>query len=869
MTLLLFGVTNPTALLGKAEATIDWGLDAVAFAETSHTGVASRVIRSSFRKHGWKVLLGQAVREKFATKTGADSFRGLSKGVALASKWPCYDVVPGKVPNDVWQGGRVHMGCVHAGQLPVHVITVYLMPNAPPGSYRYQVNCSVLNWAIFLCTGLVGPVLLCGDFNSPLNRWPMVQGLLERGWTDLGLLQAEVSGDEPQPTCLGAARHTFQVANGELVRFWKFTEVRSAPDLDKHDVLVTDFDLPVRVPRVPKWVLPRSFLDGPVDKDVLNQTISSRRDASQAAVSGALAEQDIAKALKAWSMSQEEGFKAAACHCDGEARKLSKKYFGRCQVEEPKMVQLALPRCRTGRPGDYQPPYTIATTIARQLTRQTRRLQRLWHILVHRDPPLRLDVVELWNAICRATGFGKSFAKWCINQIGWFPLQFPEASAAGELYHLVKGYADEVISKAWAMKREAFAGELETSVATKGGSLPCRLMRDESQPMVTEMKTRRTLALAPQAWLPYGKTWVKVRNGSEFNLGDVFSHDDLQIQILEKVDDSIRLDRAVSRGEASRMYIEKVEVQPEIWTGHFVEAWEQYWNRDDDHGISEEMQRYVDMVPQLPGFQLEPITGEVLYDAIRGLKTASMRGCDGWSYGELKMLPLESIALLADIFCAIEGGAGWPPALTQWFLVLLRKTDDPVVTWDQIRPISVSAALYRLWARLRAKEMLKIFSSRSTGMIKPNLPTTAIWGMLSDYLDWSADSGAKPAGIVLDIVKAFNSLHRPLLGELLAKTGTPRWLWQCWHRALQQMARRVQVAGFHYQASRSRTGIPEGDPLSVCGMWTYSFLFGSVVNACVEEGPGIVCPVTYADNWEIWCAQIRPLVQLLDPLAAF
>ena len=95
-------------------------------------------------------------------------------------------------------------------------------------------------------------------------------------------------------------------------------------------------------------VLPRSFLDGPVDKDVLNQTlITSRSNESQAAVYEALAQQDVAKALKVWSNSQEEGFKAAACHCDGEARKLSKKYFGRCQVEKPKMVQLALPRCRT------------------------------------------------------------------------------------------------------------------------------------------------------------------------------------------------------------------------------------------------------------------------------------------------------------------------------------------------------------------------------------------------------------------------------------------------------------------------------------------------------------------------------------------
>ena len=75
------------------------------FRNYSHTDVASRVIRSSFRKFRWKALLGHAVRDKFATKTGAASFRGLSnKGVALASKWPCYDVVPGNVPSEVWQG---------------------------------------------------------------------------------------------------------------------------------------------------------------------------------------------------------------------------------------------------------------------------------------------------------------------------------------------------------------------------------------------------------------------------------------------------------------------------------------------------------------------------------------------------------------------------------------------------------------------------------------------------------------------------------------------------------------------------------------------------------------------------------------------
>lgn len=116
----------------------------------------------------------------------------------------------------------------------------------------------------------------------------------------MGLLQAEVTGSEPQPTCLRAARHTFQLANRALVEFWKTTYVLSAPDLDKHDVLVTDFDIPFKIPRVPKWVLPRSFLDGPVDKKVLDQTLASSQAATHAEVQAALERHDVAEALAVW-----------------------------------------------------------------------------------------------------------------------------------------------------------------------------------------------------------------------------------------------------------------------------------------------------------------------------------------------------------------------------------------------------------------------------------------------------------------------------------------------------------------------------------------------------------------------------------------
>ena len=69
-------------------------MDAVSSAETSHIVAAARSIRSSFPQLGWKAVLGPRVRDKFATRSGAASFRGLSKGVGLASCLSCYEVVP-------------------------------------------------------------------------------------------------------------------------------------------------------------------------------------------------------------------------------------------------------------------------------------------------------------------------------------------------------------------------------------------------------------------------------------------------------------------------------------------------------------------------------------------------------------------------------------------------------------------------------------------------------------------------------------------------------------------------------------------------------------------------------------------------------
>ena len=154
------------------------------------------------------------------------------------------------------------------------------------------------------------------------------------------------------------------------------------------------------------------------------------------------------------------------------------------------------------------------------------------------------------------------------------------------------------------------------------------------------------------------------------------------------------------------------------------------------------------------------MTERDLCDTVGELKAISMRGADGWSYGELKMIPAVAFTSLAAIFGWIESNRRWPTVLAQWFIILLRKSEVDTPSWSDLRPITVASSLYRLWARIRARRILATLRERGTGLVRVNLPTTTIWGFVSDFLDFHDHLGddSHPSGIVLDIVKAFNTL---------------------------------------------------------------------------------------------------------------
>eukprot|EP00438_Fugacium_kawagutii_P008453 Skav217434 [mRNA] locus=scaffold1729:263093:266058:+ [translate_table: standard] len=223
-----------------------------------------------------------------------------------------------------------------------------------------------------------------------------------------------------------------------------------------------------------------------------------------------------------------------------------------------------------------------------------------------------------------------------------------------------------------------------------------------------------------------------------------------------------------------------------------------------------------------------------------------MRGIDGWSTLELRALPRAWVQPLLDLFARVVALRQWPRQLAVWLLILLRKTDTVVPTWDLLRPISVASLPYRIWSRMYTKRMMTHAVQLSLPFISPRLSTRALWGWLAETIASRYRSRSPLYGLVLDIIKCFNVVPRSILFSILSRLGFDANGLAGWSAQLSGLERTVYVDTQVVGTSQSSTGIPEGDPLSVIGMFGLSLAFGHYITR-----HSVTLPLAFADNWEI------------------
>eukprot|EP00438_Fugacium_kawagutii_P007144 Skav235458 [mRNA] locus=scaffold2803:11858:16510:- [translate_table: standard] len=302
-------------------------------AESSHTRKALPAVLSEYRASGFRLSLTDPVPDRFAVSDESGSYRGLSRGVAVASKFPLFSPRPKQIPDLAWQSQRLLLSVVQMGQVPVHLVVVYLHPNPAPGSFRHKLNSQLLDWAWSILSEISGPACLIGDFNSPWQSYDVAEALVAGGWVDLHALWAERKGEIPQPTCKQATRHTFILSNPAFTPFVTNVWVDFEDSLDSHSVLLASVTCATCNPMVWKWPLPQAL-----DQCTFDPRLSWEAPSQEwlDRFRQMLQNKDVSQAFQTWSESTEQVLVKAASLNDepvGPTSTPSAKGVGCTQVE--------------------------------------------------------------------------------------------------------------------------------------------------------------------------------------------------------------------------------------------------------------------------------------------------------------------------------------------------------------------------------------------------------------------------------------------------------------------------------------------------------------------------------------------------------
>ena len=102
--------------------------------------------------------------------------------------------------------------------------------------------------------------------------------------------------------------------------------------------------------------------------------------------------------------------------------------------------------------------------------------------------------------------------------------------------------------------------------------------------------------------------------------------------------------------------------------------------------------------------RVESLTGVLLSQVLRRMRSKSAPGADLWKVDELKHLPVNMLDRLACMFDLIEEHGSWPQALTKGLVSLISKGEGSEPS--KLRPIGLMSCVYRLWAAARVRDVM-------------------------------------------------------------------------------------------------------------------------------------------------------------------
>ncbi|KAJ9434934.1 Retrovirus-related Pol polyprotein from type-1 retrotransposable element R2, partial [Diplonema papillatum] len=195
---------------------------------------------------------------------------------------------------------------------------------------------------------------------------------------------------------------------------------------------------------------------------------------------------------------------------------------------------------------------------------------------------------------------------------------------------------------------------------------------------------------------------------------------------------------------------------------------------------------------------------------------AGVPGVDGWSTAELKKLPLPLLNALAEVFNAIEATGTWPNALLEAAVTLIPKDEtlDPLA----LRPITVTSAVYRLWASTRLRDVVQWqegWIADSQHGFRPKHGTVDVVFEIASQIEEALLTGKELYGVALDFAKCFDKVPRDVVLKLVGDLGLHERILGPLRDVYARLRRRYKLHMGLGDIFYTTNGILQGCPLSV------------------------------------------------------
>lgn len=166
------------------------------------------------------------------------------------------------------------------------------------------------------------------------------------------------------------------------------------------------------------------------------------------------------------------------------------------------------------------------------------------------------------------------------------------------------------------------------------------------------------------------------------------------------------------------------------------------------------------------------MTGERLQAVLSRMRDGQSGGMSGWRVAELRRLPLSILQRLAVVFDTVEKTGTWPSTLERALVPFILKTTGRSA--DDLRPISVVSAVYRLWAAARLPDVNawqeKWITENQHGA-RPGHSTEDVYWQIALLIEQATLTGTPLYCFTIDYRKCFDLVMQKILLNVVEKLG--------------------------------------------------------------------------------------------------